>query len=99
MVNENAYQRELLKKLRDMFPKSDTMILKNDANYIQGVPDITILHKDRWAILECKRDANAPHRPNQDYYVDKLNGMSYAAFIYPENEERILREVQQALGA
>ena len=99
MAKENAYQQELIKKLKRMFPKPDTMILKNDANYIQGVPDITILHKDRWAILECKRDRNAPHRPNQDFYVDKLNGMSYAAFIYPENEEEILREVQQALGA
>ena len=99
MAKENEYQYALIKKLEAMFPKPSTMILKNDANYIQGIPDITILHNDRWAVLECKRDAQASHRPNQDFYVGKLNGMSYAACIYPENEEELLREVQQALGA
>lgn len=99
MAKENAYQAELIKKLEAIFSKADTMILKNDANYIQGIPDITIFHKDKWAMLECKKDASAPHRPNQEYYVNKADRMSYAAFIYPENEEVVLSEIQQALGA
>lgn len=92
---ESKYQSELIKHLKSMFP--DCIVLKNDPTYLQGVPDLIILYNDRWATLEVKRAANASHRPNQQYYVQKMNGMSYSAFIYPENEEVILFELQQAL--
>ena len=72
------------------------MVLKNDPNYIQGVPDLLVLYNDRWAALECKRSENAPHRPNQEYYISKMNDMSFAAFVYPENREDILDELQRA---
>lgn len=72
------------------------MVLKNDPNYIQGVPDLLVLCNDRWAALECKRSKNAPHRPNQEYYISKMNDMSFAAFVYPENREDILDELQRA---
>ena len=94
---ERDYRAHLIRKLRRMFPGCE--ILKNDSGYIQGFPDILILHGDRWAALEVKRNEGAHHQPNQEYYVDKLRGMGYAAFIFPENEEDILREVQRALGA
>jgi len=72
------------------------MVLKNDANYIQGIPDLMILHNDKWAALECKRSEDASHQPNQDLYVEKMNSMSYAAFIYPENEKEIFNDLQSA---
>lgn len=93
-MRENTYQRKLIKKLEKQFP--GCMVLKNDANYIQGMPDLLILHNDRWAALECKRSETASHRPNQDLYVDKMNDMSYAAFIYPENEKEIFDDLQSA---
>ena len=37
------------------------------------------------------------HRPNQDYYVNKLKGMSYSSFISPDNEEVVLNEISNAL--
>ena len=93
---ERQYQSKLIKKLKAMFP--ECMVLKNDANYIQGIPDLTILApNDKWAVLETKRVEDAEHRPNQDYYIDKLNRMGYAAFIHPGNEKEILHEVQRAL--
>lgn len=95
MSLESDFQGKLIKKLKKMF--DGCVILKNDANYIQGVPDLTIFYKDRWAMLECKKTLNAKHQPNQDYYVKKLNDMSYAAFICPENEKEILNEIQCAL--
>lgn len=92
---ESDFQGNLIKKLKTRFP--GCMVLKNDPTYIQGIPDLLVLHNDKWAALECKRSAKEKPRPNQPYYVEKMNGMSYASFIYPENEEEVLNEIQSAL--
>lgn len=94
MKRERDFQGELIKKIKQRF--DGCIVLKNDPNYLQGFPDLTILWKDKWAVLECKRDKDSEKRPNQDYYVNKLNGMSYSSFIYPENEEEILDEIQRS---
>lgn len=93
-IKENAFQAALIKDLKTLFP--GCVVLKNDPNYIQGFPDLTILYKDRWAVLECKKSLSASKRPNQAYYVDMLEEMSYASFICPENREEVLDELQQA---
>lgn len=93
--HERIYQRLVIRKLKKMFP--DCIILKNDANYLQGVPDLVILYGNRWAMLEVKSTANSAFQPNQAYYVKVLNEMSFAAFIYPENEEEVLDVLQHAL--
>lgn len=77
-----------------MFP--GCMVLKNDPNYIQGIPDLIVLYEDRWAALEVKRDESSPRRPNQEHYVLKMDDMAYAAFIHPQNRKDILDELQQA---
>lgn len=93
-VRENAFQAALIKELKDLFP--GCVVLKNDPNYIQGFPDLTILYKDKWAVLECKKSLSASKRPNQRYYVEMLGKMSYANFVCPENREDVLDELQQA---
>jgi hypothetical protein len=93
---ERDYQKQLVKKLKDIFP--GCVVMKNDAQLKQGIPDLTILYKDKWACLEVKVSEKASHRPNQDYNVDKMNGMSYAAFIYPENEELIFSELREVFA-
>lgn len=90
---ERDYQSGLIKKIKRRFP--GCFILKNDTGYMQGIPDLTIFYGNKWATLEVKPYATAPLQPNQDYYVDLLDGMSFAAFIYPENEEEILHGLQQ----
>ena len=92
---ESVFQSKLIKELEELFP--GCVILKNDPNYIQGFPDLLVLYNNRWAALEVKQHADARHQPNQDYYVDKLDGMSFAQFIYPGNKEEVLDELQQAL--
>ena len=93
---EGQFQARLVKRLEKMFP--GCFIERGDPNYCQGAPDLTIFYKNKWAKLECKKSSKAPHRPNQDYYVEKFNRMSFASFIYPENEEEVLHELQQAFG-
>ena len=91
---EKTFQAKLVAELKTIF--KDAIITKLDAGYKQGIPDLLILYKDRWATLECKRSANAKRRPNQKYYVDKMNNMSFSRFIFPENKEEVLNELQQA---
>lgn len=90
---ENRFKTKLISELEEMFP--GCMVLHTDPNEIQGIPDLLILYYNKWAALEGKRSANAPIRPNQAYYVDLMNDMSYASFIYPENKEEVLYELQQ----
>ena len=89
---ESGFQDRLIDELHDMFP--GCLVLKQDA--FQGIPDLLILYNDRWASLECKKSSRAEHQPNQDYYVDLMNEMSFSRFIYPENKEEVLYELQQA---
>ncbi len=93
---ESSFQSKLIKDLKKRLP--GCIVIKNDASYIQGFPDLTVFYKDKWAVLECKKSAKAKKQPNQEYYVDTLNRMSYSSFIYPENKEEVLNELQQAFG-
>ena len=91
---ENKFKTNLIKEIEKRFPGSYVFHL--DPTERQGVPDLLILYKNKWAALEGKKNKNAAHRPNQDYYVKTMNEMSYASFIYPENKEDVLNEIQQA---
>ena len=82
---ENKFQSNLIKEIKKLFP--DCIVLKNDSSYIQGIPDLLILYKNKWASLEVKKSATASHRPNQNYYVEKMNKMSFSRFIFPENKD------------
>lgn len=88
---ESKYQAILIKKLQDRY--KDCIILKNDPNIRQGIPDLLILWDDKWAALEVKNSFHAPYRPNQEYYLEKMDAMSFAMMICPENEELVLREL------
>ena len=92
-MKESKFQSDLKKELQGMFP--GCMITKLDSGDIQGIPDLLILYKDKWAVLENKRSVKASHQPNQDYYVDKMNDMSFASFIYPENKDEVLARLRK----
>ena len=93
MKKENEFQRKLKKEIKSMFP--GCIVTKLDPGDIQGIPDLLILYKNKWATLENKRNENADHQPNQDYYVDKMNKMSFSRFIYPENKDKVLQELKE----
>jgi len=91
---ESKFQSELIEELEDRFP--GCIVMKNDPTYIQGIPDLLVLYKNKWAALEVKRSAREHHQPNQDYYISVMDDMSFASFVYPENKEDVLDEMEQA---
>jgi hypothetical protein len=96
-MRENEYQSGLIKRIQALMP--DCLVLKNDPNYLQGILDLTVVRGRCFAMLEVKASEKSKERPNQRYYVDEVNrNGGFAAFIYPENEEEVLRALQSALG-
>lgn len=95
-MRESEFQSRLIRELKVRYP--GCIVMKNDANYIQGIPDLTILHGDRWATLECKRSEGASVRPNQLYYVDEMNAMSFSSFISPDNYDEVLGMLDSHFG-
>lgn len=94
MSPETKFRNALIDEIETMFEGS--LVLKNDPEDIQGIPDLTVLLPNgKWAMLECKRERGATHRPNQDFYIRKANDMSFASFIFPENKDEVLHELQQ----
>lgn len=94
---ERDFQSDLIDELNEIYPeKKGNFITKFEPR--QGVPDILILHDNKWALLECKKSKDEPRQPNQDFYVEKFNNMSFSRFIYPENKEEVLNELQSALS-
>lgn len=90
---ESEFQHKLIVEIKERFP--GCMVTKTDPTYIQGIPDILILYKNKWATLECKRSKSSHVQPNQEFYVNKMNGMSFSAFIFPENKEEVLDELER----
>jgi len=91
-MKENEYQGKLIKKIKAKLPDCD--VLKNDSSIIQGIPDLSVLNGPKYAYLEVKISKDAPHQPNQDYYINKANkNNGFGRFIYPENEKEVLNDM------
>ena len=93
LMLENKFQANLIRELKERFP--GCIVMKNDPTYIQGIPDLLVLYNNKWASLECKKSTGAKKQPNQNYYVERMNQMSFSRFISPENKEEVLNELQQ----
>lgn len=95
-MRETKYQKHVMDRLEVEFP--GCVIIRTDPQRIQGIQDLLVLFRDRWATLEVKISSTARERPNQRFYVEQFNDMSYSTFIFPENEEQVFDELQLALG-
>lgn len=95
-MTERQYQAKLVKRIRDRFP--GCLLIKNDPSYTQGIPDWTLLVGDKWAMIEVKASVDSPLQPNQQFYLDQLDDMSFACLIYPEIEEDMLNALEKAFG-
>lgn len=92
-MKENKFQAGLIKEIESRF--KGCIVLKNDSSHIQGIPDLLVLYNGKWAALECKKSARSTHQPNQEYYVEKMNEMSFSSFIFPENRKETLDALQR----
>ena len=90
-MRESKFQAKLIKDIKECLP--DCIVLKNDPTYLQGIPDLTVFNNDKWATLEVKKSANATHQPNQDYYVEMMDRMSFSRFVYPENRDAVFSDL------
>lgn len=88
---ESKFQKELIDEIKSRYP--GCVAIKNDSSYIQGFPDWTVFYKDRYAILEVKKEEHAKKQPNQEHYVKQLDNMSFSRFVYPENKDEVLRDL------
>ena len=90
-MRESKFQAKLIKDIKERLP--DCIVLKNDPTYLQGIPDLTVFNNNKWATLEVKKSANASHQPNQDYYVEMMDRMSFSRFVYPENRDTVFSDL------
>lgn len=90
-MRESKFQAKLIKDIKERLP--ECIVLKNDPTYLQGIPDLTVFNNDKWATLEVKKSANASHQPNQDYYVEMMDRMSFSRFVYPENRDAVFSDL------
>lgn len=93
---EGRFKEEFSNELSFLFP--DIVMLKNDEQMLQGVPDMLLLFEDKWAMLEFKANENSAVQPNQRYYVGLFNTMSYSTFVFPENRDEVLEELSRHFG-
>ena len=88
---ERDFQAKLIKEIKDTF--DGCIVMKNDSSYIQGIPDLLVLYKNKWASLEVKKNARASRRPNQEYYVERMDNMSFSRFVCPENKDEVMHDL------
>lgn len=92
---ENKFKTKLVKEIRARLPGA---IVLHTNPPPQGIPDLLVLYRDKWAALEGKKANDSSHRPNQDYWIEKMNKMSFAAFISPENKEDVLDAMERSFS-
>jgi len=86
---ERNFQPVVIQRLQAMLPGA--IVYKNAP--FQGFPDVMVLYKHTWAVLECKRSPDEPFQPNQRYYLDLTNEMSFSRVVFPENLDKVLEEL------
>lgn len=94
---ESEFELATCKEIEQELP--GCIILKNDAKKQQGILDRVVFYEDRYAFLEFKRASKSERQPNQEYFVERLDKMSFAAFIEPGNKEEVLDGLFSTLRA
>ena len=92
-TGKNGFHSDVRKRLKKEFPECE--VHKLDPTEIQGSPDLVLLCPITWATLEVKGNKKANIQPNQEFYVNKHNKMSFSNFINPENENEVFDKLHK----
>ena len=91
MALESKFKKHLKERMELTFP--GCIVVHLDPNDIQGIPDLCIFYGEKWATLEGKRSISSNKQPNQEYYVNQMNEMSFSRFIFPEIENEVMEDL------
>lgn len=94
-MKESAFQQLVIKWLR----AKGCVVLKYQQNATTraSIPDILFLKEGFWGAIEVKKSKTAKYRPGQKETVAKMDAMSWATVVYPENWPEVQKELEQML--
>lgn len=98
MIKETPFKLSVKTELQEQFPGC-VLLNMDPLTTFQGIPDLLVLFRGRWAMLEFKRHSSAARQANQEFYVKMFNDMSYSSFISPENKEEVFNALHKAFRA
>ena len=92
MVLEKDFQKTIIKWLR----AKGCLVIKYQQNATTraSIPDIIFLKEGFWGAIEVKKSKTSKFQPGQKEMVTKMNEMSWAKVVWPEN----WKETQKELG-
>lgn len=94
IMRESDFQKTLIARIYEEWPQA--IVLKNDSSHVQGIPDLVIFYRNKYAMLEVKKSPSATLQSNQDYYIDLFEQWgAFAAFVYPENFEYVINDLKR----
>lgn len=97
---EREYQPGLIKRIENLFKvKFQVEVYVRKIDIQQGWPDLLILAPGFWALLEVKKEEPTSaddFEPNQEWWIEEFDSMSFSACIYPENEQEVLHALKEA---
>ena len=92
MMKEADFQKTIVRWLRS----KGCLVLKYQQNATTraGIPDIIFLKEGFWGAIEVKKSKTAKYRPGQKEMVAKMNEMSWAKVVFPENWADTRKELE-----
>lgn len=92
---EGKLQRTILKFLKS----KGCFVMKTTpgGGVPTGTADIFFCKEGFYGWIEVKKAKNAAHQPGQDQFIAKMDGWSWAAFVWPENWSEISHELEEML--
>lgn len=93
---ESEVQKQFIDWVYNAFPEA--IVMKNDASYLLGVPDLTIIVRSRWAFIETKKCSNSHKQPLQEDYIQYADTWAFGAFVDKDNAYRVFNELVDYLS-
>lgn len=94
-MREADFQAKVIKWLKS---KGCIVIkMQQNATTHSGIADLFFCFEGFYGFLEVKKSRNAKFQPLQKRFIEKINKWSYGAVVYPENFEKIKKELSEML--